>query len=75
MQVKTQLLIEDIAKMLLIVLGVCVALYVTRLEDDSDTDTDFPKKTNTIEVHIKQFGRADMVVYRECVMLGNRVEC
>ena len=75
MQVKTQLLIEDIAKMALIVIGVCVALYVTRLEDDSDTDTDFVKQTNTIEVHIKQFGRADMVVYRECVLLAERVEC
>ena len=75
MQVKTQLLIEDIAKIVLILIGVCVALYVTRLEDDSDNDTDFPKQTNTIEVHIKQFGRADMVVYRECVLLAERVTC
>jgi hypothetical protein len=75
MQVKTQLLIQDIAKMVLIVIGVCIALYVTRLDDDSDTDTDFPKQTNTVDVHVKQLNGINHVVYRECVLLAERVEC
>jgi hypothetical protein len=74
MQVKTQLLLEDIAKWLAVIFVVAVALYVTRLEDD-ENDTDFPVHDNKIEVHIKQFGRADIVVYKDCVLLSEKVEC
>jgi hypothetical protein len=75
MQVKTQLLLEDIAKWLAVIFVVAVALYVTRLEDDNETDTDFPKHTNTIDVHVKQGGGINSVVYKDCVLLGEKVEC
>lgn len=65
MQVKTQLLIEDITKIVLILIGVCVALYVTRLEDD-DKDTDFPTKD--------QFQKCDES-NKQCAMLGEMREC
>ena len=74
MQVTTQLLIEDIAKWVTIVGVVSLMLYATSRDEDVE-DTDFPKQDNTIEVHIKQFGRADIVVYKDCVMLAQKVEC
>ncbi len=73
MQVKTEILIENIILTIIAIAVFYIALQFTT--EDSDTDTDFPKQDNTIEVHIKQFGRADMVVYRECVLLAERVEC
>jgi hypothetical protein len=75
MQIKTQLLIEDTLKLLAVVAFVGAWLYVAEPVEDSDKDTDFPKQTNTIEVHIKQLNGINHVVYRECVLLGNRVEC
>jgi hypothetical protein len=75
MQVKTQLLIEDVLGVISVIAFLCVALWLTSLDDDSDTDTDFPKQTNTIDVHVKQVGGINHVVYKECVMLAQRVEC
>ena len=75
MQVKTQLLIEDTLKLLAVIAFVGAWLYVSSPDKDSDKDTDFPKQTNTIEVHIKQLNGINHVVYKECVMLAQRVEC
>jgi hypothetical protein len=73
MQVKTQLLIEDVLGVLSVIAFLCVALWLTSLDDDTEIDTDFVKHDNTIEVHIKQ--GMNQVVYRECVLLAERVEC
>jgi hypothetical protein len=68
-------LIVDALKLLAVVAFVCAWLYVAEPVEDSDKDTDFPKQTNTIEVHVKQLNGINHVVYKECVMLGSRVEC
>lgn len=74
MQVKTQIMLENIA----MAIGAMIIFFATLAyvaDDDSETDTDFHVRDNTIEVHIKQFGRADIVVYKDCVMLAQKVEC
>lgn len=44
MQVKTQLIIEDALKLLLIIAFVGAWLYVSEPDKDNETDTDFPKQ-------------------------------
>ena len=75
MQVKTQIILKDAFKLILIIAFVGAWLYVSSPDKDNDTDTDFPKQTNTIEVHIKQLNGINHVVYRECVLIAERVTC
>lgn len=72
MQVKTQLLIEDILWGLSVVAFVCVALWLTSLDDDDSV----PVETKpTVTVFIKQIDGINPLVFKGCVLLGNQVEC
>jgi hypothetical protein len=74
MQVKTQLLIEDILCWLVIIAVVCVMLWLTSLDDEEETD--FVKETKpTVTVFIKQIDGINPLVFEDCAILGEKVEC
>jgi hypothetical protein len=75
MQVKTQIILEDAFKLILIIAFIGAWLYMSEPDKDNDTDTDFPKHTNTVDVHVKQVGGINSVLYRKCILLADKVEC
>lgn len=67
-------MLENIA----LAIGAMIIFFATLAyvgDDDSDTDTDFVKHDNKIDVHVKQVGGINSVVYKDCVLLGQKVEC
>jgi len=72
MQVKTQLLIEDILWYLSVIAFICVALWLTSLDDDDSV----PVETKpTVTVFIKQIDGINPLVFKECTLLAERVDC
>lgn len=58
---------------IVILCAMCVPAFM--VDEDVEKDTDFPVQQKIIPVHHKQLGGINEVVFKECVLLAERVEC